>query len=198
MLPTREEAERLLREAKQCNPGPWVNHSRVAAHCAEKIAQACGDMDAGKAYVLGLLHDIGRKFGVRHLGHVSDGYIYMMELGYDEAAKICLTHSFHNQTLEDYIGRFDTSEEELKLIKNTLAEVTMDDYDRLIQLCDSLAGSEGVLFMEDRMEDVRRRYGAYSKAKWEANLKLKEYFQEKAGRDIYEVVEKDTYQINEE
>ena len=74
----------------------------------------------------------------------------------------------------------------------------MDDYDRLIQLCDSLAGSEGVLFMEDRMEDVRRRYGAYSKAKWDANLKLKEYFQEKAGRDIYEVVEKDTYQINEE
>lgn len=198
MLPTREEAERLLREAKQCNPGPWVNHSRVAAHCAEKIAQACGDMDAGKAYVLGLLHDIGRKFGVRHLGHVSDGYTYMMELGYDEAAKICLTHSFHNQTLEDYIGRFDTSEEELKLIKNTLAEVTIDDYDRLIQLCDSLAGSEGVLFMEDRMEDVRRRYGAYSKAKWDANLKLKEYFQEKAGRDIYEVVEKDTYQINEE
>lgn len=198
MLPTREEAERLLKEAKQCNPGPWVNHSRVAAHCAEKIAQACGDMDAGKAYVLGLLHDIGRKFGVRHLGHVSDGYTYMMELGYDEAAKICLTHSFHNQTLEDYIGRFDTSEEELKLIKNTLAEVTMDDYDRLIQLCDSLAGSEGVLFMEERMEDVRRRYGAYSKAKWDANLKLKEYFQEKAGRDIYEVVEKDTYQINEE
>ncbi len=198
MLPTREEAERLLKEAKQCNPGPWVNHSRVVAHCAEKIAQACGDMDAGKAYVLGLLHDIGRKFGVRHLGHVSDGYTYMMELGYDEAAKICLTHSFHNQTPEDYIGRFDTSEEELKLIKNTLAEVTMDDYDRLIQLCDSLAGSEGVLFMEDRMEDVRRRYGAYSKAKWDANLKLKEYFQEKAGRDIYEVVEKDTYQINEE
>ena len=198
MLPTREEAERLLREAKQCNPRPWVNHTRGAAQCAEKIAPACGDIDARKAYVLGLLHDIGRKFGVRHLGHVSDGYTYMMELGYDEAAKICLTHSFHNQTLEDYIGRFDTSEEELKLIKNTLAEVTMDDYDRLIQLCDSLAGSEGVLFMEDRMEDVRRRYGAYSKAKWDANLKLKEYFQEKAGRDIYEVVEKDTYQINEE
>lgn len=198
MLPTREEAERLLREAKQCNPGPWVNHSRVAAHCAEKIAQACGDMDVGKAYVLGLLHDIGRKFGVRHLGHVSDGYTYMTELGYDEAAKICLTHSFHNQTLEDYIGRFDTSEEELMLIKSALAEVTMDDYDRLIQLCDSLAGSEGVLFMEDRMEDVRRRYGAYSKAKWDANLRLKEYFQEKAGRDIYEVVEKETYQIKEE
>ncbi|MGN0425946.1 MAG: HD domain-containing protein [Acetatifactor sp.] len=198
MLPTREEAERLLREAEQCNPGPWGNHSRVVAHCAKKIAESCGDMDAEKAYLLGLLHDIGRKFGVRHLGHVSDGYTYMSELGYDEVAKICLTHSFHNQTLEDYIGRFDTSDEELKLIKTTLAEVTMDDYDRLIQLCDSLAGSEGVLFMEERMEDVRRRYGAYSKAKWDANLRLKEYFQEKAGKDIYEVVEKETFRPNEE
>lgn len=26
-------------------------------------------MDAEKAYILGLLHDIGRKFGTRHLGH---------------------------------------------------------------------------------------------------------------------------------
>ena len=38
MLPTKEEAEKLLAEAEKCNPGPWGNHSRVAAHCAEKIA----------------------------------------------------------------------------------------------------------------------------------------------------------------
>ena len=31
----------------------------------------------------------------------------------------------------------------------------------LIQLCDALAGAEGVLEIEARMEDVRRRYGAY-------------------------------------
>lgn len=93
MLPTREAAEMLLQDAEKCNPGPWGNHSRTAAHCAEKIAQACGDMDANKAYILGLLHDIGRKFGVRHLGHISDGYTYMMTLGYDEVAKICLTRS---------------------------------------------------------------------------------------------------------
>ena len=95
MIPTRMEAERLLREAEQCNLGPWGNHSRVAAHCAEKIAELCDGLDVQKAYVLGLLHDIGRKFGVRHLGHVSDGYTYMMSLGYDEVAKICLTHSFN-------------------------------------------------------------------------------------------------------
>ena len=29
MLPTREEAERILAEAGKCNPGPCVNHSCV-------------------------------------------------------------------------------------------------------------------------------------------------------------------------
>ncbi len=193
MLPTRMKAEELLKEAEGCNPGPWGNHCRVAAHCAEKIAEACTDLDSDKAYILGLLHDIGRKFGVRHLGHVSDGYSYMMSLGYDEVAKICLTHSFNNQTTKEYIGTFDTSDEELELINTSLAAVIMDDYDRLIQLCDALAGSEGVLDMEERMKDVKSRYGKYPKNKWKANIKLKEYFETKTGKNIYDLVEKDTY-----
>lgn len=193
MLPARTEAERLLREAERCNPGPWGNHSRVAAHCAEKIAELCEGMDAEKAYILGLLHDIGRKFGVRHLGHVSDGYTYMMSLGYEEAAKICLTHSFQNQSMEDYIGKSDTSDEEHRLIHTALGNVVMDDYDRLIQLCDALAGSEGVLDMEERMEDVKKRYGSYPQKKWDSNVKLKDYFEKKIGKDIYEAVEKETF-----
>lgn len=193
MIPTREEAEKLLREAEQCNPGPWGNHSRVAAHCAERIAEASADLDAEKAYVFGLLHDIGRKFGVRHLGHVSDGYSYMMSLGYDEVAKICLTHSFPNRTIDEYVGKFDTSDEELELIRTSLAKVVPDEYDSLIQLCDSLAGSEGVMDIEARMEDVRRRYGSYSQAKWDANMALKAYFEAKTGRDIYEVTDKETF-----
>lgn len=66
MLPTREEALKLIRDGLLFNPGPWGKHCLTAAHCAEKIASACGDMDVEKAYILGLLHDIGRKFGVRH------------------------------------------------------------------------------------------------------------------------------------
>ncbi len=108
MIPTRAKAEELLKYAERYNPGPWGNHSRVAAHCAEKIAEAC-KIDSEKAYILGLLHDIGRKFGVRHLGHVSDGYLYMMSLGYDEVAQVCLTHSFNNQSTDEYIGKFDTA-----------------------------------------------------------------------------------------
>jgi len=113
-----------------------------------------------------------------------------MSLGYDEAARICLTHSFHNQTLDDYIGKFDTTEEELSLIQNRLSAITMDDYDRLIQLCDSLADAGGIVSIEERMEDVRRRYGSYPPEKWNRNLELKRYFEEKTGKDIYLVVEK--------
>lgn len=195
MIPSRTTAEELLREAEQCNPGPWGNHSRIAAHCAEKIAALCEGLDAEKAYVLGLLHDIGRKFGVRHLGHVSDGYTYMMSLGYDEAAQICLTHSFHNQTTEGYIGNFDTTEEELAMINSMLAMVEITDYDRLIELCDALAGSACVLNIEERMEDVRERYGSYPQEKWDFNMRLKHYFEERIGKDIYEAVEKETFRL---
>ena len=193
MLPTREEALKLIRDGLLFNPGPWGKHCLTAAHCAEKIASACGDMDVEKAYILGLLHDIGRKFGVRHLGHVSDGYRFMMSLGYDEAAKICLTHSFNNHTVDEYIGKLDVSEEEMKMIKAELARTVYDDYDRLIQLCDSLAGAEGVLDIEDRMNDVKKRYGFYPQKKWDSNMRLKRYFEEKMKKDIYLVCGKDTF-----
>ena len=194
-FPSRTIANELLRNAEKLNPGPWGNHSRTVAHCAEKIALECGNMDSEKAYVLGLLHDIGRRFGVRHLGHVSDGYTYMKVLGYKEAARICLTHSFHNQSTEEYIGKFDTSEEERELIETTLTQVIMDDYDRLIQLCDAMAGSEGVLDIEERMNDVKERYGFYPQSKWHSNMQLKVYFEEKIQRSIYDVVGKETFRL---
>lgn len=52
MIPTKNEAEILLEDAKQSNPGPWVNHSRITAHCAAKIAESCSNLDTDKAYVL--------------------------------------------------------------------------------------------------------------------------------------------------
>lgn len=193
MYPDHQTAAALLAEAETHNPGRWGDHSRSVAQCAEAIARACG-LDAEKAYVLGLLHDIGRRYGKRHLGHVADGYRYMMSLGYDEVARVCLSHSFNDHSLADYVGNRDTSPEETKMIADALDTTVYDEYDRLIQLCDSLADAEGVVDIIDRMEDVRRRYGDYPQNKWDINLALKAHFEELCGgRSIYEVVDKEHY-----
>ena len=36
MLPTKEEALKLIRDGLLFNPGPWGKHCLTAAHCAEK------------------------------------------------------------------------------------------------------------------------------------------------------------------
>ena len=189
MFPSREEAEKILKEAEGHNPGAWVRHSEVVAFCAERIARQCPDMESEKAYVLGLLHDIGRKFGIKHFGHIYDGYRYMLELGYDEVAKICASHSFSIQRIEDYVGNIDVTAQQKKVIEDFINQLVYDDYDRLIQLCDSIGAAEGIVPMEERMGDVKRRYGAYPQDKWDRNLQLKDYFSEKIGQDVYLVLQ---------
>ena len=112
-LPSRIEAETLLSEAYKQNPSPWANHSRVVARIAETIAQECG-LDTHRAYVSGLLHDIGRYEGVRGLHHIYAGYEMMRRKGYDLIADICLSHSFQYQDIGAYSGGdLDCTQEEL-------------------------------------------------------------------------------------
>lgn len=63
----------------------------------------------------------------------------------------------------------------------------------MIQLCDSLAGAEGVLDIEERMADVKKRYGSYPQAKWDSNIKLKQYFEDRIKENIYIVCDKDSF-----
>jgi len=78
--PSRAVAEFLLEESAKMNPGPWEAHSIAVARAAEKIAKAVvangGSMEPDKAYVYGLLHDIGRRCGYTYMAHVIDGYEY--------------------------------------------------------------------------------------------------------------------------
>lgn len=185
--PDKKNAEILLAAAEELNPGPWGNHCRVAALCAQKIAEACS-MDAEKAYVLALLHDIGRRFCVRDLGHIYYGHQYMQRLGFRQVAKVCLTHSFPNQDFGIYIGKIDIPENEAADACDLLGKMKYDDYDRLIQICDALAGNESFLDIEERMADVKRRYGNYPQAQWTKNVELKQYFEEKIHGSIYELL----------
>ncbi len=73
-------------------------------------------------------------------------------------------------------------------MEEALAKVEYDDYDRLIQLCDSIGTAEGVVSMEERMGDVKRRYGKYPQDKWDKNVELRYYFEKIMGRDVYDVL----------
>lgn len=106
------------------------------------------------------------------------------------SAKICLPHSFNNKKISDYVGKQDVTADEMNLIINTLSEIQYDEYDKLIQLCDALAGSEGVLDIVERMQDVKNRYGFYPQDKWDKNVDLLKYFENLTQKNIYLVVEK--------
>jgi hypothetical protein len=136
------------------------------------------------------LHDIGRYEGVTGLRHAYSGYILMKEKGYCLNAKISLTHSFPNKKIETFIGTNDCTEEENRIIVEELNNNEYDDYDKLIQLCDSIGTAEGVCVMEIRLIDVVRRYHAYNETllnKWNAYFEIKEYFGNKCGMNIYEL-----------
>ena len=95
--------------------------------------------------MLGLLHDIGRRAGVTGMRHVLDGYRFLTAVGCEDAARISMTHSFPNRDVREIFGEWDCTPEELAFIEDYLAQVAYDDYDRLIQLCDSLAMAIGFL-----------------------------------------------------
>ena len=191
--PSKQFAHFLLNEGVSLNPGPWKLHSIEVAESAEKIAKAVvkneGNLNSDKAYVYGLLHDIGRRFGVTYLAHVIDGYDYLSAMGFENAARICITHSFNLQTIEDYIGKKDVSDNQLEKIQSLLDSYEYDDYDRLIQLLDSTCNADGTKNLEKRMEDVKNRYGYYPKAKYDKNFELKAYFEKLMDKDFYTVLQ---------
>jgi len=189
-IPNKAKALQLLEEAERVNPGPWISHSMYVAKAAEAIAIRHPNLDAETAFVLGCLHDIGRRFGVSDMRHILDGYQYLMSLGYDDAAQICLTHSFPILQVESAAGKWDCSEEELQFIENKLKQITITDYDRLIQLCDALALPTGFTLIEKRFVDVTMRHGFndYTISRWKAYLDLKTYFEEAIGSSIYRIL----------
>ena len=114
----------------------------------------------------------------------------MKSLDYDDCARICLTHSFPYKDILSYNGQNDCTAEETEFITSYLKRTDYDDYDRLIQLCDALAFPDGATHIEKRLVDVvlRRGFNDLTIPKWKAFLELKEYFNDKAGLDIYKII----------
>ncbi len=188
MIPTISQAEVELHLAGELNPGPWVRHSVNVGIAARLIAEKIDGMDADKAYVLGLLHDIGRRVGVVNIPkHVLAGHDYACQHQWDEVAKICMTHSYI--LMEQDIDDASASPEE-QVIRPYLAACQPDCYDLLIQLCDSIATDYGFVILEKRFIDVARRYGVWPTTieRWNRTFAIKEEFEALMGCSIYDVL----------
>ncbi len=189
-LPSRDEAEKLLIWATKQNAGPWTEHCRAVARAAETIAHK-SSLDPDRAYVSGLLHDIGYygyHNGKGRTCHIYLGYELMLKKGYEKVARICLSHSFPHQDIRAYGGSdMNCTDKELAVITAFLSETTYNDYDKLIQLCDCLGTAQGICLMEKRMLDVSRRNGfdGFTVRRWDSFLALKDCFDKMCGTNIY-------------
>ena len=189
MYPTADEALKELEKGYEINPTRWVHHARFTGEAARNIALASG-LDGEKAYVLGLLHDIGRRFGFSGIRHIVDGYNYAMEKGWDDVARISMTHSFAENIPTINPSMMDLTKEEYEFTKSYLASLEYDDYDILMHLCDNIALHSGYVLMEKRMVDISMRHGVHegTVARWEKLFAIKEHFEKKMGKSIYSVL----------
>ncbi|OCA97246.1 HD domain-containing protein [Clostridium beijerinckii] len=190
-VPSLEEAKLILKEAEELNPGPWVMHSMYVAEGAKLIAEQTENLNSEVVYILGMLHDIGRREGIHAMRHGIDGYKYAISKGYDLVARTCLSHtSFRHNDEVVIVGKWDGTVEEYNFAKDYLSRIEETDYDRLIKLCDYLSLPNGFVLIEKRIVDIALRGGIneYTIPRWKSTFKIKEYFEEKIGKSIYSLL----------
>lgn len=188
-------AEKMLQELskdKKIGGKPYsLGHVNNVAILASKVADMCG-LDSEKAYILGLIHDIGRFFVVdekdelilndKHR-HPIEGYLYLQKLGYGDEARICITHAFPERK-NIYAHMYNDDEKEV--IRQVLLK-EYNIYDLLIQLADEMSVMNGWCSLESRFAREALEKGCKNE-EWSKFLHLhnvKKMFDKLAGKDIY-------------
>ena len=184
----REKALMLLDEANEMNKGPWYEHSLNTAIVCERLAKNL-DLNHEYAYCIGLLHDIGRRFGKTGPRHSYDGYVYLKEIGYEDFGRYCLSHSYVVKNVRNIPGICDLNEEEDKFVATYLNEIEYNLYDKIIQLADAIALPNGLTNIERRLIDVYLRYGVNNNTvdNWKGYYKIQEEIEEILGFSIYKL-----------
>lgn len=184
-----------LAEGKKIGGKPYsFGHVENVALLAENIADVCS-LDSEKAYVFGLLHDIGRFFVVDEkkelivkdkYRHPIEGYLYLNKIGCEEEARICITHAFLYRK-NSYSNLYTKKENEI--ISQVLSQ-EYDMYDLLIQLADEMSVMKGWCTLETRLAR-EAMWDGYDSEAWKKFMhlhKTKKLFDELAGKDIYSLI----------
>ncbi len=198
--PSRNEAYKIWEDGikyRQSRPYPFPLeneyrfHTQGVAAASQAIAEHVNGMDREKAFVLGLLHDYGKRINekIENKFHGREGYEVMMDLGFPAVAQICLTHTFPNQNFDD--SEYAYPQEWKDWAHQKIAKIQYDDYDYLICLCDKFFEGLSMVSIEKRTEGIAQRYNINKAQKdilYKQSIALKKYFDEKTGMDIYQIL----------
>jgi putative nucleotidyltransferase with HDIG domain len=187
-----KEAKELLEKIKvNLKDDRWIDHSICVGNTAGIIAKSLLDkgykVDVDKTITLGYIHDIGKYNGESN-GHVIRGYNYLKEKGYDEEyCNVCLTHSYLNNDVLCTAGGIP---EDIPFRTNFIKNHKYTLEEKIINLCDLMCPSGNKVFTIDkRLIDIMIRRGTYSNTQYhiKETYKLKEYFDELLGYNLYDL-----------
>ena len=169
------------------------HHCKNVGTIAAKLAGPL-QLNVEMAQAMGTLHDIGRRFRERtHQRHHSvTGYKFMKQEGFDEIARICITHCFPVHDLGGYWGieTYFNKQDDFDLTQKVLDQTIYDDYDHLIQLSDMLAVHCDFVTLEKRFEDIQKRYHITDFKGWKAReqriFELKQDVENRINQPLYD------------
>ena len=198
-LPTLEQAHHIVADLAGELHGLHIGmkdsfgHYLRVAQNAREIAECVPHLNPEKAYIMGLVHDYGQAEERQNKKrfHGLAGYESLMAMGYDEAARACLVHSFFEWE-EITPERYHSYDKEciLKCAK-LLKERPFDDYDRLIHLADLTVTGYKATSLEMRFEYLAATYRINEmmiKDKFLMACRLKHYFDDLCHRNVYDIL----------
>lgn len=173
----REEALALLDKHGPADAS-WRGHclqvGATARRLAELISGRGHPVDVHRAEVLGLLHDLGRS--QKHsLRHGIEGYLLARAEGLEVEGRICLLHVLKGRTLKEgaRLGML-TEEECSELEGGDFAAPSLCLEEKIAILADALMSDTGLVPIEEKYANARRRYGAdphhYQDEEWVKEL----------------------------
>lgn len=198
-LPTLHEAHQLVQNlaneinSMHLNRISSLGHYLRVAQNAEGIAKSLPHLNPEKAYIMGLLHDYGQvdEAKDRRYFHGLIGYQKLCALGYDEAARAALVHSFFEGELITPERYHSYDANAINECAHLLSLTPFDDYDRLVHLADLMAVGEKATTIEMRFEYLAATYRINEemiKDKFQLACNLKHYFDNLCGRDVYDIL----------
>ena len=198
-LPTLEQAHRLVAgladeiNAMHIRKADSFGHYLRVAQNAQGLAKTLPHLNPEKAYIMGLVHDYGQADERKNKKyfHGLIGYQKLMAMGYDEAARACLVHSFFEweKITPECYHSYD--KDAILECARLLSQRPFDDYDRLIHLADLMAVGHHLVTIDIRFEYLAATYRISEKMvaqKYFMACKLKNYFDVLCGRDVYDIL----------